>query len=110
MPLPDFPSSPPWYRYVLQGRWLFLKGVVALGRAPVGEFEGRGESNETASPLTGGPIPERLVAEGSDGYLLADALSRYVWTMPRLDGKRVVDIGCGTGYGAHLMSWVADSV
>jgi SAM-dependent methyltransferase len=108
--LPSFPSAPPWYRYVLQGRWLFLKGVVAAGRAPVEGFEGARESNETASPLTGGPIPERLVAEGSDGYLLADALSRYVWAMPRLDGKRVVDIGCGTGYGAHLMSWVADSV
>ena len=61
--LPSFPSAPPWYRYVLQGRWLFLKGVVAAGRAPVEQFEGARESNETASPLTGGPIPERLVAE-----------------------------------------------
>ena len=108
--LPTFPSAPRWYSYVLTGRWLFLKGAVKAGRAPVGGFDGPSESNETASPLTGGPIPERLVAEGGDGYLLADALSRYVWALPNLDGKRVVELGCGTGYGAYVMSWVAPSV
>jgi SAM-dependent methyltransferase len=108
--LPSFSSAPPWYRYVLIGRWLFLKGVVAAGRAPVEAFDGARQMNESASPLTGGPVPERLVAEGSDGYLLADALSRYVWAMQHTDGRRVVDIGCGTGYGAHVLSWVAASV
>ena len=41
---PSFPSAPPWYRYVLIGRWLFLKGIVAAGRAPVEPFAGAAKS------------------------------------------------------------------
>lgn len=107
MALPTFPTAPPYYRYVLLGRWLFLRGVVAAGRAKERARKGAGEMNETASPLTGDPIPERLVAERGDGYAMADALNRYVFALRHLDGKRAVDLGCGTGYGAHVLSFVA---
>jgi SAM-dependent methyltransferase len=108
--VPSFPSAPAWYRPVLVGRWLLLKAAVAAGRADTTPFTGERLMNQTTSPLTGSAIAERLVAEQGGGYAMADALSRYVWTLPHLDGKRVVDLGCGTGYGAYVVSWVADAV
>ena len=108
--LPRYPTAPGWYRPVLLARWLFLKAVVASGRGDRMAFRGVELMNQAASPLTGSAVPERLVAEHGDGYAMADTLNRYVWTLPHLDGRRVVDLGCGSGYGAHVVSWVADGV
>jgi SAM-dependent methyltransferase len=35
---------------------------------------------------------------------------RYAWATQFVGGKRVVDLGCGTGYGSFMLSWVADKV
>lgn len=37
-------------------------------------------------------------------------IMRYAWATRFVAGKRVVDLGCGTGYGSFMLSWVADSV
>lgn len=37
-------------------------------------------------------------------------IARYAWAAQRLFGKKVVDLGCGCGYGTYMLSWVADSV
>lgn len=46
---------------------------------------------------------ERQIATTLDG-IRKDHRARYQWVAPRLIGKRVVDIGCGVGYGAHILA------
>lgn len=43
-------------------------------------------------------------------WVLQHHLQRYTWALSHVAGKRVVDLGSGSGYGAYLMSFVADSV
>jgi SAM-dependent methyltransferase len=51
-----------------------------------------------------GPI-ERLDPELMRGQLLeAEHLARYRWAAALVEGKRVLDAGCGTGYGAELLA------
>jgi len=40
-------------------------------------------------------------------HVLRDHINRYAFTLPYVAGKSVCDVGCGTGYGAYLMSMVA---
>lgn len=42
--------------------------------------------------------------------LLRDHLMRYCWALEFVGGLRVVDLGCGTGYGSFVLSWLADDV
>jgi 2-polyprenyl-3-methyl-5-hydroxy-6-metoxy-1,4-benzoquinol methylase len=37
-------------------------------------------------------------------------LSRYTWALPACEGKRVVDLGCGVGYGTVILSSFARDV
>lgn len=46
---------------------------------------------------------ERQVAETVEG-IRADHRARYEWAAPRLAGKRVVDAGCGIGYGSKILA------
>jgi SAM-dependent methyltransferase len=32
---------------------------------------------------------------------------RYAWALPFVAGKKVVDLGCGCGYGTFMLSWAA---
>ncbi len=37
-------------------------------------------------------------------------VARYAWALPFVYGKSVADLGCGTGYGAFMLSWAARRV
>jgi SAM-dependent methyltransferase len=37
-------------------------------------------------------------------------IARYTWALPWCADKRVIDLGCGAGYGAFLLSFVARNV
>jgi ubiquinone/menaquinone biosynthesis C-methylase UbiE len=55
------------------------------------------------------PTTERLTAENQmtneEGYLLYLVhLATYKYCIPAVTGKRVLDYGCGTGYGTSLIS------
>lgn len=37
-------------------------------------------------------------------------VARYAWAMQFVYGKTVIDLGCGCGYGAHMLSWGARDI
>lgn len=57
---------------------------------------------------------ERVVpwAEGmrEHPYIMEHHIARYNATFGGIAGKHVVDLGCGTGYGSFIMSWLAEGV
>lgn len=42
--------------------------------------------------------------------LVQSHVARYNWVLSAVVGKTVVDLGCGTGYGAFLLSFLAERV
>ncbi|HEY2536031.1 MAG TPA: class I SAM-dependent methyltransferase [Solirubrobacteraceae bacterium] len=56
-------------------------------------------------PLRGTLIGERTIPGSVPGWGMSVHAARYLWAMPRVDGHRVADLGCGTGYGSYLLSW-----
>lgn len=47
---------------------------------------------------------ERIVADEAERGILSVHLKRYVFTSEFVRGKHVLDVACGTGYGAHYLS------
>jgi SAM-dependent methyltransferase len=44
---------------------------------------------------------------GTGIVILNAHVRRYAWALPYVWGKKVVDLGCGTGYGTFMLSWAA---
>ncbi len=53
---------------------------------------------------------ERYVPGKTPPLIEAEHLSRYRFALKFAEGKRVLDMGCGEGYGSHILSEVARSV
>jgi ubiquinone/menaquinone biosynthesis C-methylase UbiE len=53
---------------------------------------------------------ERLVPDKSPPALEAEHRARYEFAKGLVKGKKVLDLGCGAGYGSFMLSEVADSV
>lgn len=50
-------------------------------------------------------IPERFVPDEMHGELVeAEHIARYTWAASFCSGRRVLDAGCGTGYGSELIN------
>jgi SAM-dependent methyltransferase len=48
-------------------------------------------------------FPERFVPEEMHGLIEAEHLARYRWASAYVAGRRVLDAGCGVGYGSLLL-------
>ena len=58
-------------------------------------------------PLTG----ERTVPGVADeNYWFRRHEAAYAWLAPRADGRRVLEVGCGEGYGTALLAERAESI
>jgi ubiquinone/menaquinone biosynthesis C-methylase UbiE len=58
-----------------------------------------------------GDIPERFVPGEMRGKLIeAEHLSRYRWASRFVNGRRVLDAGCGMAYGSAMMAEAGGSV
>src|ERR1041385_2327885 len=53
---------------------------------------------------------ERLIPGEVDVDLLNEHMARYTFAARLARGKRVLDAGCGAGYGAAALAETADSV
>jgi SAM-dependent methyltransferase len=50
-------------------------------------------------------VPERFVPDEMRGELIeAEHLARYWWAARLVEGKRVLDAGCGVGYGSSILA------
>jgi len=48
-------------------------------------------------------FPERFVPEEMHGLIEAEHLARYQWASAYVKGRRVLDAGCGVGYGSLIL-------
>src|SRR5689334_16675248 len=50
-------------------------------------------------------VPERFVPDEMRGQLIeAEHVARYVWASSIASGRRVLDAGCGVGYGTAILA------
>jgi 2-polyprenyl-3-methyl-5-hydroxy-6-metoxy-1,4-benzoquinol methylase len=66
-----------------------------------------------SSPTLGGPdphMPERAFPGMPAAAVMSEHAMRYAFATNFVGGKRVLDLGCGTGYGSEMLTWVAASV
>lgn len=49
-------------------------------------------------------VPERVVPERDCSYLVGEHRVRYLFARGFVEGQRVLDLGCGSGYGTNLLS------
>ena len=110
---PKFTTAPPWFRPVLKAEKAVLRRLYRSRRerllAGLKEDEIGGPANLQPT-IVGGMVAERMVPGDEAGWVFAQHVARYVWAMPRVERKRVIELGCGLGYGCELMSWTASSV
>jgi 2-polyprenyl-3-methyl-5-hydroxy-6-metoxy-1,4-benzoquinol methylase len=108
---PRFASAPGWYRPLLQ-----LEDQVLYrlrDRLPT-QAHLHGDDASTADYVEnerlGITSAERIVPGANASPYMVQHVGRYLWAMDAARGKDVIDLGCGDGYGAFLLSWVASSV
>lgn len=61
----------------------------------------------------GGPdleLPERAFPGMPNAGLIAEHCMRYSFAQSMVARMHVLDLGCGTGYGSEMLTWVAASV
>lgn len=89
------------------GRSDARENLAALGTQP------RRAGNWRLSRTLGGPdpeMPERAFPGMPGAAVMREHTLRYAFTLDLVAGCRVLDLGCGTGYGSEILTWTAASV
>jgi SAM-dependent methyltransferase len=55
-------------------------------------------------------IPERAYPGMMYAGTMSEHATRYAFALGVLGGRRLLDVGCGTGYGSEMLTWSATSV
>ncbi len=106
-----FPTAPAWYRPLLLAERSVLRRALPRLRSPDG-VDRDVASHHVPHPDLDHSASERLIPQSDRG---ADRqmplhVARYAWALPACEGRRVVDLGCGAGYGTVILSAFAGSV
>jgi len=104
--------TPRWYGGLLKMEELILRTTISSRlRARDAEVPLGGAANRVRHPTLGHVAAERLIpGEDAPGAELEQHVARYAWAFRFCEGKHVLDVGCGAGYGSFLLSWVAREV
>lgn len=107
----DVLSTPAWYRTALRAEERALRLTIGPRlRRRDADVELGGVTNRVRHETLGHVAAERLLP-GRDAPAgeLEHHVARYSWAFRAVEGKHVVDVGCGVGYGTFLLAWVAAS-
>jgi 2-polyprenyl-3-methyl-5-hydroxy-6-metoxy-1,4-benzoquinol methylase len=104
-------STPTWYRAALRAEERVLRSTIGprLRRRDADVALG-GVTNRVRHETLGHVAAERLLpGQDAPAGELEHHVARYAWAFRAVEGKRVIDVGCGVGYGTSLLAWVAAS-
>jgi 2-polyprenyl-3-methyl-5-hydroxy-6-metoxy-1,4-benzoquinol methylase len=105
-------TAPRWYQRTLKVEEVILRSTIGRRlRARDTDVELGGVTNRVRHPTIGHVASERLLP-GVDAPAgeLEHHVARYAWAFKAAEGKEVIDVGCGVGYGTSLLAWVAHRV
>jgi 2-polyprenyl-3-methyl-5-hydroxy-6-metoxy-1,4-benzoquinol methylase len=105
-------TTPSWYRTLLRLQELALRLTISRKlRARDADVPLGGAANRVRHPTLGHVAAERLIpGEDAPAVEMEHHVARYAWAFRFVEGRSVVDVGCGAGYGSFLLSWVAGRV
>lgn len=104
-------AAPRWYQQALKAEEVLLRSTLGRRlRRRDAHVELGGVTNRVRHPTLGHVAAERLLP-GVDAPAgeLEHHVARYAWAFRACEGRAVVDVGCGVGYGTSLLAWVAAS-
>lgn len=104
--------TPRWYGRLLKAEEVILRATISPRlRARDADVPLGGAANRVRHPTLGHVAAERLIpGEDAPGSELEQHVARYAWAFRYCEGKHVLDVGCGAGYGSFLLSWVAREI
>jgi SAM-dependent methyltransferase len=107
----DFPTAPSWYRPILSATGMAMRLALPLLRR-ANKDDGQAVEHEVDNPEMGHSASERIAPRADRGAdpNLPLHVTRYSWALPACEAKRVVDLGCGIGYGTVILSSLAREV
>jgi SAM-dependent methyltransferase len=105
-------ATPRWYSLLLRLEALALRLTIASRlRARDADVPLDGSSDRVRHPTLGHVASERLVpGEDAPARELEQHVARYAWAFRFCEGRHVLDVGCGAGYGSFLLHWVTHEV
>lgn len=85
-----------WHQLRIQQNSTLVNGLVQIGELP--------QSVLPEQPITANGVSERDIPGRAAYFLLLRALRAYQFAQTFIKGKRVLDYGCGSGFGTLLLA------
>lgn len=108
-----FPTAPDWFAQVLATEASILKRFKKHLPTQAKNHNEEARSSNTTDFAYNEDLnlfaAERMVPGQNYSLYMVQHVARYLWAMSLCQGKTVVDLGCGDGYGTQMLSWVSET-